>query len=70
MKCILSDSNVNTQVYGAQSTRHASTSAALRKGINIEIIRDAAGWTKDSEVFARFYNRPLLNEIQFASYVN
>lgn len=52
--------------FTSHSTRHASTSAANRKGINIEQIRKTAGWTDNSNVFARFYNRPLVNETEFA----
>nr|CAH7748227.1 unnamed protein product [Callosobruchus chinensis] len=32
------------------STRHAATSAAARAGLNIEIIRETTGWTKNSEL--------------------
>nr|CAI5822427.1 unnamed protein product [Callosobruchus analis] len=37
----------------------ASTSAALRKGLSVDNIQRIAGWTSESSVFARFYNRPL-----------
>lgn len=53
-------------VYTAHSTRHASTSAALAKGLSLDIIRSTAGWSKDSEVFAKHYNRPI-NKGGFAS---
>lgn len=45
--------------FKAHSTRHAVTSAALKKGINLNIIKSTAGWSKDSQVFVRFYNRPI-----------
>lgn len=45
--------------YGAHSTRHASTSAALKKGISLDLIRRAAGWTDESQVFFKYYNRPV-----------
>ena len=45
--------------YTAHSTRHASTSAALKKGIDVSIIKSTAGWSQDSLTFARFYNRPI-----------
>ena len=45
------------QQYTAHSTRHASTSKALSKGLDLNTIKKAAGWSKSSKIFARFYNR-------------
>lgn len=45
--------------YTPHSTRHAATSTALAKGVDLNIIKSTAGWSKESEVFARFYNRPI-----------
>nr|CAI5858009.1 unnamed protein product [Callosobruchus analis] len=39
-----------------------TTSAAFRAGISIEVIKSMAGWTQKSNMFARFYNRPLSND--------
>lgn len=71
IKNVLTDSGVDTSVFGAHSTRHASTSAAKRKGISIDLIKRAAGWSGNSLIFAKFYNRPLrLNdESEFAESV-
>ncbi|XP_031340928.1 uncharacterized protein LOC116169038 [Photinus pyralis] len=69
IKIILSKSGLDTNIFKAQSTRHASTSAAARKGLNFDTIRLAAGWTKNSETFARFYNRVLVNNEQFINAV-
>nr|XP_046491856.1 uncharacterized protein LOC124223672 [Neodiprion pinetum] len=56
--------------YSAHSTRHASTSAALKKGIDINIIKSAAGWSKESQVFAKYYNRPIASlKNGFASFL-
>lgn len=41
------------------STRHASTSSALKKGISLDRIKSAAGWSENSKVFFQFYNRPI-----------
>lgn len=43
--------------FTAHSTRHATTSAALRKGINLETIKKAAGWSQRSQVFGKHYNK-------------
>ncbi|CAG7822654.1 unnamed protein product, partial [Allacma fusca] len=47
-------------------TRHAATSAAARKRVNIEVIRKAAGWTSSSSTFANFYELPIVNPEAFA----
>lgn len=60
LKTVMSDSGVDTSMFTAHSTRHASTSAALADGVDIETIRKAAGWSPSSETFARFYNRPIV----------
>lgn len=64
---VLGKSGIDTSVFKAHSTRHAPTSAALRNGANIESIRQAAGWTKNSSVFGRFYNRLVVQSVDFAS---
>ena len=58
IKNMLKKSGIDTSVFTAHSTRHASTSAAARNGADIETIRRAAGWSEKTSVFARFYNRP------------
>ena len=55
--------------FKAHSTRHASTSAALKKGIGLDVIKKVAGWSVQSKTFFKFYNRPLMesNSEEFAS---
>nr|XP_015837376.1 PREDICTED: uncharacterized protein LOC103314677 isoform X2 [Tribolium castaneum] len=48
------------------STRHASSSAALRKGISLDVIHKTAGWSEKSQTFAKTYNLPLAAETDFA----
>lgn len=72
IKNTLSESGINVNLFTAHSTRHASTSAANRCGVSIDIIKRTAGWTGDSLCFAKFYNQPLLNmeeDISFADAV-
>lgn len=70
LKTVLSQSGINIEDFTAYSTRHAATSAAKRHGVSMDIIRKTAGWTKDSETFARFYERELVAEdTQFAKAV-
>lgn len=67
MKVIMEESGLDTTHFKPHSTRHASTSAAARRGTNIETIMKTAGWTPNSRVFANFYNRPIIPETNFAA---
>ncbi|XP_050314945.1 uncharacterized protein LOC126749306 [Anthonomus grandis grandis] len=62
IKTVMNNSGIDTKKFTAHSTRHASTSAAYRKGVDINIIKQSAGWTKKSKVFSLFYNKPLLDD--------
>lgn len=64
IKETLSDSGVDVKMFSAYSTRHASTSAANRAGVSIEIIKKTAGWTGNSICFAKFYNQPLVTSVE------
>lgn len=59
LKTVLKRSGINTTIFTAHSTRHAATSAAHRKGVHIDTIRNTAGWSESSSVFYTFYNRPV-----------
>lgn len=61
IKKTLAECGVDTNMFSAHSTRHASTSAAFRSGISVDVIRRTAGWSAQSSVFANFYNRPIQN---------
>lgn len=65
IKRTLQASGIDSSMFTPHSTRHASTSAAYRKGVPLEIIRNCAGWSQESSTFARFYNRPLVNSDEF-----
>ncbi|XP_026315626.1 uncharacterized protein LOC113226989 [Hyposmocoma kahamanoa] len=59
IKLVLSESGINTSIFTAHSARHASTSAANRRGVSVDIIKQTAGWSGNSLIFGKFYNRPL-----------
>ena len=61
IKQTLQAAGIDTNIYTAYSTRHASTSAAARRGTALDTIRQAAGWTSTSKIFSRFYQRPLVS---------
>ncbi|KAJ8910169.1 hypothetical protein NQ315_006017 [Exocentrus adspersus] len=66
IKNTLTRSGINTEVFSAHSTRHAATSSAKRRGVSLDIIRQAAGWSAQSETFAEFYDKPLIDKSTFA----
>ncbi|CAG7827160.1 unnamed protein product [Allacma fusca] len=59
IKAVLKSSGIDTNIFCAHSVRHAATSAASRGGLSLDLIRQRAGWSATSSVFARFYNRPI-----------
>lgn len=67
IRLTLSEGGVDTSIFTSHTTRHASSSAAARKGITVDDIRKAAGWSPTSSTFANFYNRPLLPSTDVAS---
>lgn len=60
VKTTLKTAGINTDIFSAYSIRHASTSAAFRRGVPIDTIRKTAGWTEHSETFFKFYNKELV----------
>ena len=57
---MLNKSGVDMNTFNAHSTRHASTSNAFRKGVDLDTIRNTASWTESSQTFAKYYNRPVI----------
>ncbi|XP_043480226.1 uncharacterized protein LOC122509950 [Leptopilina heterotoma] len=66
LKEVMSKSGIDVTAFAGYSSKHAAVSAAKRKGLDIESIRLAAGWSKTSNVFGKFYNRPLREKCTFA----
>lgn len=56
VKELLDLCGIDTSIFTAYSTRHASTSSVKRSGISIDVIKKTAGWTEASMTFARFYD--------------
>lgn len=63
---VMLKAGIDSTKYTSHSTRHASTSLADRKGVSLDIIRSAAGWTDHSRTFATFYNRPICDLYAYA----
>ena len=51
--------SIDTQQFGAHSTRAAVASAAFSKKVSVDTILSAAGWS-NVQTFAHYYNKPLL----------
>ena len=56
VKYVMEKSRIDINMLRSHSTRSASTSAALRSGVPIDIIMKVAGWSTKC-TFARFYNK-------------
>jgi len=69
LKVMLDKSGVDVNQFSAHSYPHPSTSAAMRSGVPVDTIYKSAGWTSKSKMFARFYNRPLLQGDIFSSHI-
>ena len=59
VKDTLEAAGINIKVFSSHSTRHSSTSLAKVKGLSLENIRDAAGWS-NCTTFATFYDKPIV----------
>lgn len=58
VKTVMEKSGIDVTTYKPHSTRSASTSAALRKGVPLKVIMKAAGWSTEC-TFAKFYNKDI-----------
>jgi len=67
VKTVLERSGIDINKYKSHSVRHSATSAAKRNGITLDSIRSHAGWSSRSNVFSRFYDRPLDTSTDFAN---
>lgn len=63
IRSTLGASGVDVAAFGAHSTRHAATSAQHRAGVSLDHIRRTAGWSGTSNVFFKFYNKPLQDDV-------
>lgn len=58
LKLAMKEAGVDDK-YKAHSTRHASSSKAAIKGVELKVIKDAAGWSERSSTFFKFYKKPI-----------
>jgi hypothetical protein len=57
-KKTLTKAGIDIKVFGAHSTRSASTSAAKVGNMTISAIMDAAWWS-NTKTFSKFYDKPI-----------
>ncbi|KAB0805144.1 hypothetical protein PPYR_02114 [Photinus pyralis] len=67
VKHALGSAGIDTSRFKPHSTRHSSSSAALRQGVSLESICRTVGWSEQTGTFAKFYNRPLGDKTAFAN---
>ena len=60
IKLVLSNSGIDTNVFSAYSTRSASVSATNSRGVPLNNISSAGGWSRAS-TFSKYYNKPIVN---------
>ena len=68
MKCVPTNSGIDTSRFKPQSTRAAITSAANSASVSLDDISHTAGWTSDF-TFAKCYNFSFVKERMFADTV-
>ena len=56
LRDILTRAGIDTDIFGAHSTRAASTSAAVARGTPIDQVLKAAGWASES-IFTKYYKK-------------
>jgi site-specific recombinase XerD len=61
IKTILKKAGIDTNIFGAHSTRSADTCAASSTGLSLTTIMNAAGWS-NAGTFQKFCNRPVPSE--------
>lgn len=59
VKSLLRKTGIDTTKFTAYSEKHAAVSKAVSKEVDIDTIRRTAGWSEQSKVSAKFYNRPM-----------
>lgn len=68
IKHILFAAGIDTKIYGAGSTRAASTSKAWVGGAPIDIIAKTAGWS-NATTFSKFYKKPIQKNRSLAEFL-
>lgn len=65
VKKTLQRAGINMHVFSPHSTRSASTSSAMAKGVPLSTVLRTAGW-RSEDTFRKFYDKPVARDTQFA----
>ena len=68
IKTILRMSGVRTDIFGAHSTRSASSSKAKLAGLSVDSVLESVGWSNE-QTFARYYNKNIVDITAFSNAV-
>ena len=60
---ILSDAGVDISIFKSHSLRMASSSKANTKGLSLKELNKAAGWSDNSSTFAKYYKKPIIENM-------
>ena len=66
---VLKLAGINVDEFKAHSYRHASTSTAVKRGVNVNVVLKSVGWSNNSKTFATFYQKPIVQNTMFANAV-
>ena len=58
---ILTKAGIDTKVFSANSIRHASTSAALKRGEDLDTVKKISSWSSKSLMSAKFHKRTIVS---------
>lgn len=68
VKATMLAAGVDMGIFGPHSTRSATTSKAMGKGVPLATILRTAGWESEC-TFRKFYNKPVARDVTFAESV-
>jgi len=69
VKAELDVAGIDIGFFSAHSTCHTSTLLEANRVISVDEIRCSAGWSRFSDVFARFYNRLIIRDSSLQSMI-
>ena len=68
IKTVMQEAGIDTSIFGAHSTRAASSTAAAKMKLSLHTIIKTVGWSNDC-TFRKFYHKPVSDSLDFSSAV-
>lgn len=66
---VLKLAGIDVKEFSAHSYRHAASSTAANRGVNVDVIMKSVGWSATSKTFATFYHKPIVTNNMLADAV-